>query len=144
MAGLGQLISDSVASRRFAVALLVVFTVLALALAAVGIYGVISYSVSRRVHEIGVRMALGADGGCVARMVVGQALLLAGIGVAAGVGGGLALTRLMRTLLFRVSATDPVTFVGAAAFLLAVAATAGYLPARRAARVDPIVALRQE
>jgi putative ABC transport system permease protein len=111
------------------------FALLALLLPAVGIYGVISYSVARRTHEIGVRMALGAERGRIERMVVGRALMLGGAGVAIGVAG---------SLLYEVSATDPAVFAGASLFLLAAVALAGYVPARRAARTDPCVALRNE
>jgi len=137
-------ISHSTRERRFTVALLGAFALLALLLAAVGIYGVISYSLTRRTREIGVRMALGAERGRIAGMVVGRAVLLGGVGVAVGVAGGLALTRLLRSMLYGVSATDPAVFVGVSLFLLAVAALAGYVPARRAARVEPSVALRHE
>jgi putative ABC transport system permease protein len=141
---LAENVAHSTQGRRFTVALLGAFAVLALVLAAVGIYGVISYSVTRRTHEIGVRMALGAGRGRIAGMVVGRAALLGGAGVALGAAGGLALTRLLRSLLYGVSPTDPAVFAGASVFLLAVAALAGYVPARRAARVDPGVALRHE
>jgi len=141
---MGQRLTDATGSQRFAALLLAIFGAVALVLAAVGIYGVISSSVARRTHEIGVRMALGAARRDVMRMVVGQAVLLAGIGVAAGVAGGLALTRVIRSLLYGVSATDPWAFAGVAFLLLAVAALAGYIPARRAARVSPSVALRYE
>ena len=144
MAALADNLSTSTRSRRFSVALLGAFALLALVLAAVGIYGVISYSVTRRTHEMGIRMALGAERGRIERMVVGRALLLGGAGVAIGIAGGLALTRLLRSMLYGVSATDPAVFAGASLFLLAVAALAGYVPARRAARVDPCVALRNE
>ena len=144
IAALAQAVSDSNSTRRLSTGLLAVFAGLALLLAAVGIYGVISYSASRRTHEIGVRLALGAERGRIAGMVVGRAMLLGGIGVVAGLACGLVLTRLLGTMLYGVSATDPAAFAGAAAFLLALAALAGYLPARRAARVDPVVALRQE
>jgi putative ABC transport system permease protein len=137
-------VSHSTQGRRFTVALLWAFAALALVLAAVGIYGVISYSVTRRTHEIGVRMALGAERGRIAGMVVGRAALLGGAGVAFGCAGGLALTRLLRSLLYGVSPTDPATFAGASLFLLVVATLAAYIPARRAARVDPGVALRHE
>ncbi len=144
VADLAEVVSDTMGVRRLSVALFALFAALALVLAAVGIYGVISYSVSRRTHEMGVRMALGAEGGRVLRMVVRQALVLSVAGVALGIASGMALTRLMRAMLFQVSATDPTAFVGASLFLLAVAAVAGYVPARRAARVDPMIALRHE
>jgi putative ABC transport system permease protein len=144
VAALSDSLAKSTNSRRFSVALLGAFAVLALLLAAVGIYGVISYSVTRRTHEIGVRMAMGAGGGRIEGMVVGRALMLGGAGVALGIAGGLALTRLLRSMLYGVSATDPIVFAGASLFLLAVAALAGYVPARRAARTDPCVALRNE
>ncbi len=141
---LADSIAQSTRSRRFSTWVLGGFAALALVLAAVGIYGVISYSVTRRTHEIGIRMALGAERSRIAAMVVGRALLLAGIGVIAGLAGGLALTRLLRSMLFGISATDPAVFAGASLFLLAVAALAGYVPARRAARIDPGIALREE
>jgi len=137
-------IAHSTRSQRFTTLLLGAFALLALLLATVGIYGVISYSVMCRTHEIGVRMALGAERARIARMVVGWAVLLAVLGVIIGVGGSLALTRLLRSMLYEVSPTDPAVFGGAAIFMLAVAALAGYLPARCAARVDPVDALRQE
>jgi len=137
-------VSDSTRARRFSVALLGAFAGLALLLAAVGIYGVISYSVTRRTHEIGVRMALGAARSSITGMVVGRAVLLGAAGVAIGIAGGLALTRLLRSLLYGVSATDPLVFAGVSVFLLAVAALAGYIPALRAAHVDPSTALREE
>ena len=118
--------------------------VLALVVATVGIYGLIAYSVAQRTHEIGVRIALGAARRDVLGLVVGQGLRLTVLGVALGVAGALALTRLMQSLLFEVSPQDPATFVAAAAFLLLVGLLASYLPARRAAMVDPAVALRVE
>ena len=141
---LAEDVAHSMRARRFSVALLGGFAAIALLLAAVGIYGVVSYSVARRTHEIGVRMALGAARGRIAASIVGQAASLGLIGVAAGVAGALALTRLLRSMLFGVSATDPLVFAGASLFLLAVAALAGYVPARRAAGVDPSEALREE
>ena len=137
-------IAHSTRERRFTAALVAGFAALALVLAAVGIYGLISYTVASRTREIGVRMALGAGRGAILAMVIKRALLLAGAGVAIGVAGGLALTRLLRSMLFGVSATDPAVFAGVSLFLLAVASFAGYLPARRASRVDPLIALRHE
>ena len=141
---LGDIVSESVAQPRFYMLLLGIFAGVALALAAVGIYGVISYAVSQRTRELGIRLALGATGAAVQRMVVGHGIGLAVMGVALGVAGALALTRLMQSLLFGVSATDPVTFIGVAALLAAVAIVASWVPARRASRVDPLSALRAE
>jgi len=137
-------LSQSVAQRRFSMTLLGVFSTLALVLAALGIYGVLAYSVAQRTREIGVRMALGARDSTVAGMVVREALGVVGVGLLVGVAGAVALTRVLATLLYDISPTDPLTFIGVTLALGAVAVTASYFPARRAARVDPIVALRQE
>ena len=139
-----ELISNSMSQQRFAMALLVVFGLVAILLAGVGIYGVTSYSVTQRSHEIGIRMALGARRADVLNMVVTQGLRLVLIGIAIGLGGAFALTRVMTGLLFGVSATDPITFLITSLGLTCVALTASFIPAVRATRVDPMVALRYE
>ncbi len=139
-----QIVSQSVAARRFSMLLLAVFAGLALALAAVGIYGVISYSVAQRTHEIGIRLALGAQKSDVLKLVLGQGMILAAIGVAIGLIGAFVVTRVMATLLYGVSATDSVTFISTSLLLVGMALLACYVPARRASRVDPMVALRYE
>jgi len=136
--------SASIAEQRAQLFLLGLFAALALALSAVGIYGVISYSVSERTHEIGVRMALGAQTADVLKMILRQALKLSLTGTAIGLAAAFALTRLMSSLLYGVSATDAATFIGVPILLTLVALVASYIPARRAMRVDPIVALRYE
>jgi ABC-type antimicrobial peptide transport system permease subunit len=141
---LQQLVSQSVARRRLSMSLLSLFAALALLLASVGLYGVLSYLVTQRSHEIGIRMALGATRGRVLRLVFGQSLSLTLIGIVSGLAGALAVTRLLSTLLFDVKATDPVTFGLTVPVLMAVAMLATIVPARRATRVDPINALRQE
>lgn len=141
---LKTLVDDSMTQPRFAMLLLASFAGLALLLAAVGMYGVVSYSVTQRTQEIGIRMALGAAHSNVFAMVLGQGTRLAGLGIAIGLVTALAVTRLMNAFLFGVQATDPLTFASVSALLIAVALLACYLPARRATRVDPIVALRYE
>ncbi len=132
------------AQTSFTLVMLTVAAAVALALGIVGIYGVISYIVSQRTREIGVRMAVGADSRDVCRMVLRQGMTLAGIGVAIGLVAAVGLTRLMSSLLYGVEATDPVTFGVVAVMLVAVALVASYVPALRASRTDPLVALRFE
>jgi predicted permease len=137
-------VSDNISQPRFYTLLLVVFGALALLLAAAGLYGVLSYSVSQRRNEIGLRVALGASRGTILRLVVGDAMILVSAGVAAGLIGSLALTRLIAAQLYQTTPTDPMTLLGVSLLLFAVAAAASYVPARRAMQVDPIVALRYE
>jgi predicted permease len=137
-------LADALARRRLSMLLLGGFAGIALILAAIGIYGVMAYSVNQRTHEIGIRLALGAQTRDILRLVVRQALLLVSVGIAVGLAGALALTRVMASLLYGISATDRLTFVITPLLLAGVALLASYLPARRAAKVDPMIALRYE
>jgi ABC-type antimicrobial peptide transport system permease subunit len=139
-----QFLAASVASRRFNTELLGVFAATALLLAAAGLYAVIAYLVSQRTREIGIRLALGATPRHILRLIMGQGVKLTLIGVAIGLVGAIAVTRLMRSLLFAVTPTDLMTFAISATALIAVAMLACFLPARRATKVDPLVALRHE
>jgi putative ABC transport system permease protein len=139
-----QIMSNMAGNARFRTLLLGVFAAVALLLAAIGIYGVISYSVAQRAREIGIRIAIGAQNRDVLSLVVGQGMKLALIGVGVGIAGALAFTRVLSGMLFNVSATDPLTFVGVSTLLALVALLACYVPARRAMSVDPMVALRCE
>jgi putative ABC transport system permease protein len=136
--------ATTVAQPRFRAWLIGIFAMLALILAAVGVYGVMSYTVTQRTSEIGVRVTLGAQTQDVFRIIVGEGLRLALIGVGVGLAAALALTRLLHTFLFGISAYDPLTFIGVSALLTLVALAASFFPARRATQVDPLVALRYE
>jgi ABC-type antimicrobial peptide transport system permease subunit len=144
VAAVEQQLGQETAERRFQTSLIGLFSLAALILSAIGIYGLMHYFVAQRTNEIGVRMALGARYGNVLSLVLRQGLLLAGIGVMVGVLGAFALTRLLSSLLFGVTPTDPVTFAAAPTILLGVAVLACWIPARRAAAIDPVRALRQE
>ena len=137
-------VSESVAAPRFNMILLAGFAALALVLAALGVFGVVSYSVAQRTQEVGIRRALGAEAGNVMRLVLAHGMSLTAAGVALGLAGAFGLTRFVESLLFDIAPTDPVTFSSVAVLLSVVAFVASYLPARRAARVDPMVALRHE
>jgi putative ABC transport system permease protein len=139
-----EVLADSIARQRFSMLLLAIFASVALVLAAVGIYGVMSYSVAQRTHEIGIRMALGAQTGAVLKLAVAYGMKLVIIGIVVGFVAAFALTRVMSTLLFGVTATDPATFTLISLLLVLVAAIASYIPARRATKVNPIIALRYE
>ena len=136
--------SDSASEARFQLILLLIFAGIAVLLAMIGVYGVVSYSVTQRTQEIGVRMAMGADTRQIARLVLREALGLAALAVAIGLAGAIALTRLMESLLYETTPNDPPTLAISATAILIVAAAAALIPARRATRVDPLVALRYE
>lgn len=138
------IVADSLGERRFSMVLLGTFAALALAMSCIGIYGVIAFLAGQRTHEIGIRLALGAEQRDVLRMVLAKGAKLALVGVAIGVVAAFGLTRLMANMLFGVSAHDPLSFAGVAGLLILVALAACYIPARRAAKVDPVVALRNE
>jgi putative ABC transport system permease protein len=139
-----EYLRESLARHRFNLILLSVFGGVALALAAVGVYGVISYGVAQRTHEIGIRLALGAGRRDVLRLILTQGLKLVAVGVVIGLGAAFALARWMETMLFGVRPTDPLTFAGIAAVLSLVSLVACWIPARRATRVNPLVSLRSE
>jgi ABC-type antimicrobial peptide transport system permease subunit len=141
---MNDVFGESVSERRFVAVLLGAFAGLALLLAAVGTYGILSYTVSERRHEIGIRMALGATRSTVLGLVLRQGAILTGIGLAAGVIAAVALSRVMRTLVFNVRPSDPLTMGAVTIFIALIALVACYIPARRATRVDPIVVLREE
>jgi putative ABC transport system permease protein len=137
-------LGDSVSQARFAMVSLVVFAAVALVLAGIGIYGVMSYSVSQRTREFGIRMALGAEGREVALDVVKSGLVLVGLATLIGLAGAVSLSRVMQGMVFEISTHDPVTLIGVSLFLAVIALAACYLPARRASKVDPVEALRYE
>jgi putative ABC transport system permease protein len=139
-----DLIRDETEVKRFTASLLAAFAAIALLLAAIGIYGVLSYAVEQRTREIGIRMALGANGAAVVRLIVGQAMRTIGLGLLAGIVAALALTRYMSAILYGVRSWDPVVFAGITGLLAAVALLASYVPARRATNVDPLTAVRYE
>jgi ABC-type antimicrobial peptide transport system permease subunit len=144
LATLESYVSNAMAQTRFLLALIGTFAGLALVLASIGLYGVISYSARQRTREIGVRVTFGATGRDILRLILGQGMIVALIGVGVGLVAALALTRVVQSFLVGVSATDAITFAGVPALLIVVAAIAAYVPARRASAIDPVVALREE
>jgi putative ABC transport system permease protein len=144
ISSMDQIIARSVADRRFSLELLGVFAAEALLLAAIGIYGVMAYSFSQRTHEVGIRIALGAQRLDILRMALGEGMRVVVIGLASGLAGAAIMTRFFRSMLFDVGPADPITFVSVSAILAGVALFACYIPAKRATRVDPLVALREE
>jgi putative ABC transport system permease protein len=141
---LDEFVSDARAQRRFSMSLLALFALLALLLAALGIYGVMSYAVARRTRELGVRIALGAQTRDVLRLIVGEGVRMMLLGIAFGLVGAFIVARALAGLLFGIAATDPLTFVGVTLLLFALAMLACYLPARRATKIDPMIALRND
>ena len=137
-------ISESIASQRFRSMLLSIFAGLAVCLAMAGIYGVMAYAVTQRTAEVGLRMALGAERRDIVKLVLGQVARLTAIGLAAGIVGAVIATRLLRSMLFEVKPADPVTYIGMICLVAGIALLAGYLPAWRAARIEPLEALREE
>jgi ABC-type antimicrobial peptide transport system permease subunit len=141
---LNEVVAKSLADRRFALTILAVFAGVALLLASIGIYGVMAYTFSQRTHEIGVRVALGAQRSDILRMALGEGMLLVAIGLGVGLVGAAIVTRFLRSMLYSVTATDPLTFASIALLLAAVALFACFIPAQRATQVDPLVALRED
>jgi len=139
-----EIVGESIAARRYTMLMLGLFAIVAVALASIGVYGVLAYLVTSRTQEIGVRLALGAEGADVVRLFLREGAVLTAVGLVCGLAGAIAAVRGLRTLLFGVSATDPTTFAGVALLLIVIALAASYMPARRAARVDPMQALRME